>query len=125
MPYPDCPPLRHRSNSEASQPHFASSERYLAMFKTISVLQSVTKASMMRDMESAAKARKPRNLTIHRGDARDLDWISDESIHLVVTSPPYWTLKRYPEHRKSSGTSKTMSSSMTSSIRSGSIVIGR
>jgi site-specific DNA-methyltransferase (adenine-specific) len=73
------------------------------MFKTISVLQSVTKASMMRDMESAAKARKPRNLTIHRGDARDLDWISDESIHLVVTSPPYWTLKRYPEHRKQLG----------------------
>jgi site-specific DNA-methyltransferase (adenine-specific) len=36
--------------------------------------------------------------TIHRlvqGDARDLSFISDESVHLVVTSPPYWTLKRY------------------------------
>lgn len=29
------------------------------------------------------------------GDARDLSWISDESVHLVVTSPPYWTLKEY------------------------------
>lgn len=36
--------------------------------------------------------------TVHRlvqGDARDLSFIPDESIHLVVTSPPYWTLKRY------------------------------
>ena len=32
------------------------------------------------------------------GDARRLDWISDESVHLIVTSPPYWTLKEYPEH---------------------------
>ncbi|MBU0717941.1 MAG: site-specific DNA-methyltransferase [Planctomycetes bacterium] len=36
--------------------------------------------------------------TIHRfieGDARDLSFLDDESIHLVVTSPPYWTLKEY------------------------------
>jgi modification methylase len=33
---------------------------------------------------------------IHKGDARDLDWIGSESVHLVVTSPPYWTLKEYP-----------------------------
>ncbi len=30
-----------------------------------------------------------------RGDARDLSSVSDGSIHLVVTSPPYWTLKKY------------------------------
>jgi site-specific DNA-methyltransferase (adenine-specific) len=29
------------------------------------------------------------------GDARDLSWIPDASVHLVVTSPPYWTLKEY------------------------------
>jgi site-specific DNA-methyltransferase (adenine-specific) len=36
--------------------------------------------------------------TTHRlvqGDARDLSFIPDKSIHLIVTSPPYWTLKRY------------------------------
>jgi len=32
------------------------------------------------------------------GDARDLSWLDDESVHLVVTSPPYWTLKKYEEH---------------------------
>jgi site-specific DNA-methyltransferase (adenine-specific) len=36
--------------------------------------------------------------TVHRlvqGDARDLSFIPDESVHAVVTSPPYWALKRY------------------------------
>ena len=37
---------------------------------------------------------------IHQGDARHLEWIPSESIHLIVTSPPYWTLKEY---RKSDG----------------------
>ena len=32
------------------------------------------------------------------GDARDLSFLGDESIHLVVTSPPYWNLKRYNEN---------------------------
>lgn len=39
--------------------------------------------------------------TFHRlieGDARELSFIPDEAIHLVVTSPPYWILKRYPEN---------------------------
>jgi site-specific DNA-methyltransferase (adenine-specific) len=30
-------------------------------------------------------------------DARDLSFLEDESVHLVVTSPPYWNLKRYNE----------------------------
>jgi DNA modification methylase len=41
---------------------------------------------------------EPFNRTSHRvhlGDARDLSWIPDRSVHLVVTSPPYWTLKQY------------------------------
>jgi modification methylase len=33
---------------------------------------------------------------LHQGDARELDWLGAESVHLVVTSPPYWTLKEYP-----------------------------
>lgn len=28
-------------------------------------------------------------------DARDMSTIPDGSVHLVVTSPPYWTLKAY------------------------------
>jgi len=39
--------------------------------------------------------------TTHRlinADARDLSFIPDESVHLVVTSPPYWNLKKYNEN---------------------------
>lgn len=40
----------------------------------------------------------PYDTTTHQlrvGDARAISWIPDESIHLVVTSPPYFTLKTY------------------------------
>lgn len=40
-------------------------------------------------------------VTTHRliqGDARSVPFIKDESVHLIVTSPPYWTLKRYNEN---------------------------
>src|SRR5881396_949398 len=40
---------------------------------------------------------------LHLGDARDLSFIPDESIHLVVTSPPYWTLKRYNDSQGQMG----------------------
>jgi DNA modification methylase len=30
------------------------------------------------------------------GDSRDMNEIETSSVHLVVTSPPYWTLKEYP-----------------------------
>jgi site-specific DNA-methyltransferase (adenine-specific) len=40
---------------------------------------------------------EPVSVELRLGDARDLSWLPDESVHLVVTSPPYWTLKRYNE----------------------------
>ncbi len=44
--------------------------------------------------------------TQHRlvqGDARKLAFIEDSSVHLVVTSPPYWTLKKYRDHQDQLG----------------------
>ena len=49
---------------------------------------------------------EPYNQTTHRlwrGDARDLSVIPDKSVHLVVTSPPYWTLKNMLEQRGNLG----------------------
>jgi site-specific DNA-methyltransferase (adenine-specific) len=40
----------------------------------------------------------PTTHLIHEGDARDLSFIETESVHLVVTSPPYASLKEYPDH---------------------------
>jgi len=40
----------------------------------------------------------PTSHVLNLGDARALDWIADASVHLVVTSPPYFNLKKYNEY---------------------------
>lgn len=37
----------------------------------------------------------PTQHRLYRRDARTIDFLPPESVHLVVTSPPYWTLKDY------------------------------
>jgi modification methylase len=32
---------------------------------------------------------------LYHGDARDLNYIKSNSVHLILTSPPYWNLKEY------------------------------
>lgn len=39
----------------------------------------------------------PSTHDLHLGDARRMVFLQPESVHLVVTSPPYWNLKRYRE----------------------------
>jgi site-specific DNA-methyltransferase (adenine-specific) len=56
---------------------------------------SIPEAREALDRERCGEAETSHLL--HCGDARRLDWIPDESIHLIVTSPPYWTLKKYNE----------------------------
>jgi DNA modification methylase len=40
----------------------------------------------------------PTSHDIYNYDSRRIDFIPPTSVHLVVTSPPYWTLKDYREH---------------------------
>ncbi len=37
----------------------------------------------------------PTSHSIYLGDARDMPDLEPQSVHLVLTSPPYWTLKEY------------------------------
>src|SRR5260370_2868050 len=37
----------------------------------------------------------PTTHNLNLGDARTMDELGQESVHLVITSPPYWTLKEY------------------------------
>lgn len=39
--------------------------------------------------------RIPTTHSINLGDAREMGQLEAQSVHLVVTSPPYWTLKEY------------------------------
>lgn len=49
---------------------------------------------MMRRIEDAVRHLPTRHELVH-GDSRRASALAEGSIHLVVTSPPYWTLKRY------------------------------
>jgi len=48
----------------------------------------------MGEIEQAVKS-LPSHHELHHADARDLSMIDDESVHLAVTSPPYFNLKDY------------------------------
>ena len=54
---------------------------------------------MMPVMTTATVQQTTTRHTLHRGDSRQLEWIKPETLHLVLTSPPYWTLKEYPSHK--------------------------
>jgi len=41
---------------------------------------------------------------LFHADARCLSFVPDESVHLVVTSPPYWNLKEYEKGERQLGT---------------------
>ncbi len=57
---------------------------------------SVERKFLERDREyaSAPDLLKTRH-ELYQGDARTMSQLGDRTIHLVVTSPPYWTLKKY------------------------------
>lgn len=45
----------------------------------------------------------PTQHNLYLADSCNLSFIQDESVHLVVTSPPYWTLKKYRDQEGQSG----------------------
>ena len=67
--------IGHLGNLQTAIPRIAKDER------------------LVRSIEASAQ-RVPTSHTSHRGDARAAE-IQPGSVHLVVTSPPYWTLKEY------------------------------
>jgi DNA modification methylase len=50
--------------------------------------------ALIRQIEQAVRS-LPTAHDLVLGDARDMAAIPDAGVHLVVTSPPYWTLKEY------------------------------
>ena len=66
-------------------------------------LQPVSSAIGISDRNGSAASKTaaeplllpPSHHVLRLGDARDLSFLADDSVHLVVTSPPYFNLKRY------------------------------
>ena len=57
---------------------------------------SRTDSAAVRRIESVVQSLHTKHELV-LGDARQLDGLTPKTVHLVVTSPPYWTLKRYNE----------------------------
>ena len=49
---------------------------------------------LIREIANAVR-RAPTCHDLYRADARDLSFVPNGGAHLIVTSPPYWTLKEY------------------------------
>lgn len=45
----------------------------------------------------------PTHHAFHLADSTLIDFIEPKSVHLVLTSPPYWTLKKYNSHERQLG----------------------
>lgn len=58
-------------------------------------IPKIARDEKMSRLVEEALAGVPTSHRLILGDSRKLDELDDESVQLVVTSPPYWTLKEY------------------------------
>ena len=58
-------------------------------------LPRIAKDPKLTALIDAVLRNVPTTHDLHCQDARDLSMVKAETVHLVVTSPPYWTLKEY------------------------------
>lgn len=63
--------------------------------KAVCVEQNKDYVEVIRERVSSDAPNFKNGLTLHHGDSRDLGRIADESIDLIVTSPPYWDKADY------------------------------
>lgn len=81
---------------ECSLSEFLPKElRHLGDLQT--AIPRLAKDSALIELIRRTVAQIPTRHTLIRGDARQISKADIEAVHLVVTSPPYWTLKRYRE----------------------------
>jgi len=60
-------------------------------------LPRIAKDPAMMALIESSVANVPTAHKLFLGDARDMEMLESESVHLSLTSPPYWTLKQYNE----------------------------
>jgi hypothetical protein len=58
-------------------------------------LPRIARDSKLTDRIDAALRTVPTTHRLFLADARKIGFLKRQSVHLVVTSPPYWTLKEY------------------------------
>ena len=63
--------------------------------KKFSILHSRIQNRSANNKTQAPNSTLKSHHTIIHGDSREMNLLADRSVHLVVTSPPYWQLKDY------------------------------
>ena len=77
--------------------------KFLAMGNPDDVIPKLARdREAIRGIESVLR-RLETSHDLVNGDARLQSALPERSVHLVVTSPPYWTLKRYNDHDEQLG----------------------
>lgn len=64
-------------------------------FYWASLKQSVEQNTCLCDVFVVLVFKMKTEHTIIIGDSRGMKEVKDESVHLIITSPPYWQLKDY------------------------------
>ncbi|HUN81262.1 MAG TPA: site-specific DNA-methyltransferase [Phycisphaerae bacterium] len=102
--------LNHRK--QEVMPNLAASSAHLARFipeealplnNPQTDLPRIAKDEKLIRLIDEAVREIPTAHVINLGDAREMTQLEPESVHLVVTSPPYWTLKEYRRSRGQMG----------------------
>lgn len=75
---------------------------YAAENLDLEIPQLARDAAAMRRIEALVQ-HLPTTHELILGDARLASALPEHSVHLAVTSPPYWTLKRYNDHAEQLG----------------------
>ena len=78
-------------------------DKFLALGKLDDVIPKLARdAKAIRSIEALLHGLHTSHELV-LGDARAASALPEASVHLVLTSPPYWTLKRYNEHEAQLG----------------------
>ncbi len=78
-----------------------SSLHYETIDQTL--IPELAKDSEFIDAITATLPKIPTRHYVTHGDAREMRCVGDHSVHLIVTTPPNWTLKRYEDGGKQMG----------------------
>ena len=94
--------IKWKGGSEARTPEHLSSLVPCELLAAIGAEPQKAIPQLAKDVENILKIEKaiqqiPSTQNLVIGDARNLSFVADASVQLIVTSPPYWTLKQYDD----------------------------
>ena len=101
LPFPETRPSETESRPLSAEEWLPQDLRSISEHQ--SSLPRVAKDTRLIGEIERALHTLPTQHHLFNGDSRSLNFLSENSVHLVLTSPPYWTLKKYRQHSEQLG----------------------